>query len=192
MVPPKPLSAKASAAEKRTERSGGRSDPIALAARNWHRAGWSDAADGMAAVTSVMRVQQLLLALVEDVLRPDALTFARYEVLMLLSLSRTGELPLSTVSSRLQVHPASVTGLVKRLEQDRHVTRRTDPQDARARLVRVTGQGRGLALRATDRLNDEVFSRGWIAGEHGRNLFMMLREARSAYGDLDDMSDHRA
>lgn len=187
MVPPKPSEAKVPAAENRT---GGRSDPIALAARNWRRAGWSEAADGMAAVTSVMRVQQLLLAQVEDVLRPYALTFARYEVLMLLSLSRTGELPLSTVSSRLQVHPASVTGLVKRLEHDGHVARRTDPQDARARLVRITHPGRALALRATHRLNDEVFARGWIAGEQGRNLFAMLREARSAYGDLNGVSGH--
>lgn len=182
MVPPKPPTVKVQASGERT---GGRTDPIALAARNWRRAGWSDAADGMAAVTSVMRVQQLLLAKVEDVLRPDALTFARYEVLMLLSLSRTGELPLSTVSSRLQVHPASVTGLVKRLEQDRHVARRTDPQDARARLVRITHRGRALALRATSRLNDQVFARGWIAGEQGRDLFAILRQARSAYGDLD-------
>jgi DNA-binding MarR family transcriptional regulator len=161
-----------------------RTDPIALAARNWRRAGWSEAADGMAAVTSVMRAQQLLLAQVEEVLRPDSLTFARYEVLMLLTLSRTGELPLAVVGSRLQVHPASVTGLVKRLEQDGLVTRRTDPEDARARRVQITERGRAAALTATARLNEAVFAAGWIAGDGGRRLFDVLRDLRGAYGDL--------
>ena len=40
-------------------------DPIAEATRQWETRGWADAAPGMAAVTSVMRVQQLLLARVE-------------------------------------------------------------------------------------------------------------------------------
>ncbi len=186
MVPPKATDPTSADTEQATAE---RPDPIALAARNWRRAGWEDAADGMAAVTSVMRVQQLMLAQVEEVLRPHALTFARYEVLMLLSLSRTGELPLSTVSSRLQVHPASVTGLVKRLEQDGNVVRRTDPEDARARRVRITHQGRALAERATDRLNAEVFATGWIAGEGGRNLFGLLHDARGAYGDLDGTAE---
>jgi DNA-binding MarR family transcriptional regulator len=162
-----------------------RADPIALAARNWRRAGWATAADGMAAVTSVMRAQQLLLAQVEEVLRPDALTFARYEVLMLLTLSRTGELPLAVVGSRLQVHPASVTGLVKRLEQDGLLTRHTDPEDARARRVRITDRGRSSALSATARLNEAVFSDGWIAGDGGRELVRVLVDLRAAYGDLD-------
>lgn len=182
MVPPKDTDPTSADTEQATV---GRPDPIALAARNWRRAGWEDAADGMAAVTSVMRVQQLMLAQVEVVLRPHALTFARYEVLMLLSMSRTGELPLSTVSSRLQVHPASVTGLVKRLERDGNVVRRPDPEDARARRVRITHQGRSLAKRSTDRLNAEVFTTGWIAGDGGRSLVGLLREARESYGDLD-------
>ena len=46
-------------------------DPIALARANWQRAGWGDVADGMVAVTSVMRAHQILLARVET-----ALTFA--------------------------------------------------------------------------------------------------------------------
>ena len=170
------------------QRTRERPDPIDLAARNWRRAGWDDATEGMSAITSVMRVQRLLLAKVEEVLRPHALTFARYEVLMLLSLSRTGELPLSTVSSRLQVHPASVTGLVNRLEQDGYVARRTDPKDARARRVRVTHRGRTLAMRATSQLNTEVFSAGWIGGDGGQRLVAILRELRGAYGDLED--DH--
>ena len=57
-------------------------DPVAAARRHWQEAGWVDAAPGMAAVTSLMRAQQLVLARVEAVLRPHGLSFARYEVLM--------------------------------------------------------------------------------------------------------------
>ena len=56
-------------------------DPIELAHANWSAAGWAEAADGMALVTSIMRVQQLFLADIESILRPHGLTFARYEVL---------------------------------------------------------------------------------------------------------------
>ncbi|MFZ8999452.1 MAG: MarR family transcriptional regulator, partial [Ilumatobacteraceae bacterium] len=60
-------------------------DPIELARRNWVDAGWSDAADGMMFVTSLVRAQQLVLARIEDLLRPHGLTFARFEVLRLLA-----------------------------------------------------------------------------------------------------------
>jgi DNA-binding MarR family transcriptional regulator len=159
-------------------------DPIELAARNWRRSGWEDAAGGMAAVTSLMRAHQLLLARVEEVLRPDALTFARYEVLMLLIMSRSGELPLAVVGSRLQVHPASVTGLVNRLERDGLVARRTDPEDGRARRVSITPRGRAVAFAATDRLNARVFADGWLGGEGGRSLLAVLTDLRRVSGDL--------
>lgn len=72
----------------------------------------------MAIVTSVMRVQQIFAGEVEAVLKPIGLTFARYEVLMLLDFSRSGQLPLGKIGERLQVHPASVTNAVDRLESD--------------------------------------------------------------------------
>ena len=74
-----------------------RDDPIALAAEHWRSHGWADAADGMALVTSIMRVQQLLLGRIEAVLRPSGLTFARYEVLRLLGFTRTGTLPIGKI-----------------------------------------------------------------------------------------------
>ena len=61
-------------------------DPIAEAQRNWVRHGWEEASGPMAAVTAIMRVQQILLAEAEQVLKPFKLTFARYELIALLSL----------------------------------------------------------------------------------------------------------
>src|SRR5450756_3109922 len=68
-------------------------DPIAEAHRQWSPR-WPAHADHMAAVTSVMRVHQLLLARVEDTLKPFGLTFAAYEALRLLAFTRRGSLPM--------------------------------------------------------------------------------------------------
>jgi len=55
---------------------------------------------------------QILLARLNDTLKPFDLTFPRYEALMLLFYSRRGELPLGKISDRLQVHRASVTNVI--------------------------------------------------------------------------------
>lgn len=133
-------------------------DPIELARRNWIDAGWGDAADGMAFVTSLVRVQQLVLGRIEELLRPHGLTFARFEVLRLLAFSRHGVLPVGKVGERLQVHPASVTNAVQRLEDARLVERSANPADGRSVLVAITPAGRGLVDRCTDLLNREVFA----------------------------------
>src|SRR5256885_7738193 len=91
-------------------------DPVREAERHWRDHGCEDAATGMAAVTSIMRAQQILLARVDDALKAFDLTFARFELLRLLAFSRTGALPLGKIGQRLQVHAASVTNAVDRLE----------------------------------------------------------------------------
>src|SRR5690349_11289536 len=91
-------------------------DPIEEAHRQWVGHGWGDVADGMAAVTSLVRAQQIVMARVDEALKPTGLTFSRYELLMLLAFSKTGALPMAKASARLQVHPTSVTNTVDRLE----------------------------------------------------------------------------
>jgi len=138
----------------------------------------------MAVVTSIMRVQQVLLSRVEAILRPLGLTFARYEVLMLLRFSRKGSLPVGKIGERLQVHPASVTNAVQRLEQDGFVVRSVNPADGRSVLAEITSSGREVANEATDRLNDEVFALVPIPGVEQRNVYAVLKEMRRAFGDF--------
>ena len=61
----------------------------------------------MAMVTSVVRVQQLLMEQIDAVLRPLDLTFARYEILRLLSFVQSGSMPMTRLGSLLQVHPTA-------------------------------------------------------------------------------------
>jgi DNA-binding MarR family transcriptional regulator len=159
-------------------------DPIAEARRQWAGHGWPEAAPGMAAVTSVMRAQQVMLARVDEVLRPFELSFARYELLMLLLFSRTGSLPLSRVGSRLQVHPASVTNAVDRLEAKGLVRRRPHPADRRATLAEITEAGRELALAASEQLNAKVFAEPGLSPERVEELVLVLGELRREAGDF--------
>src|SRR6186997_1884387 len=115
-------------------------DPIEEAARHWS-ARW-EAVDAMHAVTSLMRVQQLVLAQLDEILKPHGLTFARYEALVLLTFSRKGSLPLGKMGERLQVHPTSVTSIVDRLQAAGLVVRRRHPDDGRAVLAEITDSGR--------------------------------------------------
>ena len=159
-------------------------DPIAEAHRQWVAHGWEDAADGMAAVTSVMRAHQIMLGRVDEELRAWDLTFARYELLMLLHFSRRGALPLVVIGSRLQVHPTSVTSAVDRLEEQGFVRREPHPTDRRAKLAVLTAAGREVALEATQRLNETVFEDpGLAAGEVDR-LVDVLESLRSNAGDF--------
>lgn len=159
-------------------------DPIDAAARQWVAHGWDASATGMVAVTSVMRLQQLMLSRVDAALKPFALTFARYELLMLLSFSRTGSLPLRVIGDRLQVHATSVTNLVDKLEEQGFIARRQHPQDRRATLAELTGTGRQTALRATELLNSEVFADLGVGDRDLTQLAAIGRRFRRLAGDF--------
>lgn len=159
-------------------------DPIAEAQRQWEGHGWAGAAPGMAAVTSVMRAQQVFLSRVDGLLADEALTFARYEVLVLLWFSRAGRLPLGKVGARLQVHPASVTNAVDRLEAQGLVRREPHPTDGRTRLATITPAGRQVVGRATDRLNEEMFSALGLSPEEATELVRLLEKVRRGAGDF--------
>src|SRR5215475_250025 len=112
-------------------------DPIAEARRQWTERWGEEPGPSMSAVTSIMRVQQILLARLNELLKPHGLTFARYEALMLLYFSRRGSLPLGKIGDRLQVHPTSVTNLVDRLERDGLVRREAHETDRRTTLAEI-------------------------------------------------------
>lgn len=161
-------------------------DPLAEAKRQWLAHGWTDAADGMAVVTSVMRAQQLLLARVDAALRPFDVTFARYEMLRLLAFSRSGTLPLSSVVARLQVHATSVTSTAERLVRDGLVLREPHPHDGRAAMLTLTDAGRELVENATAALNAEVFAAPGVDADDAAALVGIVARMRKDAGDFTD------
>jgi DNA-binding MarR family transcriptional regulator len=140
----------------------------------------------MAAVTSIMRAQQVLMARLNDLLRPLGLTFPRYEALMLLSFTRRGALPLGKIGERLQVHRTSVTNIVDKLEADGLVRRVPHAEDRRATLAEITDAGRETARRATDALNDAAFGIDALDDEAQEAVTALLRALRVDAGDFVD------
>jgi DNA-binding MarR family transcriptional regulator len=157
-------------------------DPIQRAAQIWaERFGRADA---MAAATSVMRVQQLLLAQFDRICRPHGLTFARYEALVLLTFSRTGALPMAKIGERLMVHPTSVTNTVQRLEAAGFVTREPNPRDGRGTLARVTDGGREVVDKVTGELMAADFGLEALDDRERELLVELLRSIRLSAGDF--------
>jgi DNA-binding MarR family transcriptional regulator len=157
-------------------------DPIDEAARQWGRR-W-EAVPQMLAVTSLMRVQQILLGQLDEILKPHGLTFARYEALVLLVFSREGALPLGKMGERLQVHATSVTSLVDRLESAGLVVRRRHPDDGRAVLAEITDEGRALVEKATADLVEARFALTTLDEDQLRQLSDLLRPVRRDAGDF--------
>jgi len=159
-------------------------DPIEEARRQWVNHNWTEAADGMAAVTSIVRVQQIMLQRIDGVLRPLELTFARYEILTLLSFTKRGSLPMTRMGTLLQVHPTSVTSAVDRLEAQGFVKRLPHPSDRRAVLASITDLGRKRSAAATTALNAEVFEQLGLTAQQIESLLGILRTLRTNAGDL--------
>jgi DNA-binding MarR family transcriptional regulator len=161
-----------------------RLDPIAEARRHWEARWEAEPSRAMAAVTSIMRAQQILMARLNDLLRPHGLTFPRYEALMLLSFTRAGALPLGKVGERLQVHRTSVTNIIDKLEADGLVRRVPHAEDRRATLAEITPAGREKAREATDVLNADAFGIAALAPRDVERLTAILRELRLDAGDF--------
>ena len=157
-------------------------DPIERAADTWEQR--FGPASAMRAATSVFRVQQILLARFDEVLKPHGLTFARYEVLVLLTFSRRGELPLMVIGSRLMVHPTSVTNAIDRLVAAGYVDRRPNPNDGRGVLAAITDAGRRTTEQATTALTDLDFGLASLSESDRASLFDVLRQVRLGAGDV--------
>jgi DNA-binding MarR family transcriptional regulator len=160
-------------------------DPIAEARRQWDQHWHGAATQSMAAVTSIMRAQQIVMARLNELLEPLDLTFPRYEALMLLYYSRRGELPLGKISDRLQVHRASVTNVVDKLVDSGYVERVRDGRDRRAVLATITADGRRVAATATKLLNDAEFGMDPLDAAACEGLTAALTPLRAGAGDFD-------
>ncbi|MEU3828177.1 MarR family transcriptional regulator [Streptomyces sp. SID486] len=159
-------------------------DPIARADELWKQR-WGTV-PSMAAITSIMRAQQILLAEVDAVVKPYGLTFARYEALVLLNFSKAGRLPMSKIGERLMVHPTSVTNTVDRLVKSGLVAKRPNPDDGRGTLAVITEKGREVVDAATRDLMAMEFGLGVYDAEECREIFAMLRPLRIAAHDFEE------
>jgi DNA-binding HxlR family transcriptional regulator len=140
-------------------------DPIDRAGELWSQH-FGDPTS-MKVVTSIMRVQQLLIGALDAQLKPFEITFARYEVLVL-----------------LMVHPTSVTNAIDRLEEQGLVSRIPDADDRRRVLASITKTGRRITAKATRTLNEMSFGMEGHSRETQEQLYDLLRGIRASAGDF--------
>jgi DNA-binding MarR family transcriptional regulator len=158
-------------------------DAIAEARRQWEARDWAAPAY-MSAITSIMRAQQILIAKVDEALKPFDLTFARYEALVLLYFSRHGELPMGKIGDRLMLHPTSVTNIVDRLEQHDLVRRTPHPTDRRTVLAQISEDGSQVVEKATEAVTSIRFGVDGLTVAELDQLTQLLRKLRIAAGDF--------
>ena len=161
-------------------------DPIREAARQWRKHWGASSAPPMAAVTSIMRTQQIVLARLNEQLEVHGLTFPRYEALMLLFYSRTGSLPMGKMGVRLQLHQTSVTPLIDALVALGFVERVPHPKDRRTTLASITDAGRKAAEAATRDVNAIKFGTAPMTRADLDGLVTTLERFRRAAGDFVD------
>ena len=89
-----------------------------------------------------------VIASYRSVLEPLGLTHPQY--LTMLALWEHGPLGIKALGGRLHLEPATVSPLVKRLEQAGLVTRARSTTDERVLEVALTPAGRALRTRALD------------------------------------------
>lgn len=158
-------------------------DPIEEAGRNWNERGWG-AVDAMRAATSITRTHQIVQGRIDAALAPLGLNFSRFEVLALLSFTRSGELPMGKIGDRLQVHAASVTNTIQRLEVLGLVERVRHHDDGRTVLARLLAAGRAAAEDGAAALARIEFGLEGLPEGSRRQIADGLIEFRSANDDF--------
>ena len=88
------------------------------------------------------------------------------------------------VGDRLQVHPASVTNTVNRLEADGLVARKPHPTDRRTTLAVLTRDGRRRVEQAAVALAAIEFGVAGLTGDGRRAVDAAILELRVAAGDF--------
>jgi DNA-binding MarR family transcriptional regulator len=88
------------------------------------------------------------------------------------------------MGDRLQLHRASVTNFVDRLEGQGLVHRTQYEHDRRAILAEITPEGGGVAELATERINTVQLASSPLTTEQLDQLFGLLRALRVDEGDF--------
>jgi DNA-binding MarR family transcriptional regulator len=160
-------------------------DPILEAYHLWNENGWEECAAGVTAVTSLMRVHQVLTRRADQILAPIDLTFARYELLVRLYF-RGGSLPLKQLGRQLQIHQTSITSLVDKLETQGLIKRTPHPSDRRSTIAQMTPSGRVLLEKAIKLLNAELFRDLGLTGDEAHLLIGLLMKMRRSWNDIEN------
>lgn len=110
-------------------------------------------------------------------MRPLGLTVAQLDIAMLLRSSDGYELPLKQIEHRQHVAQSTAAGLVARMEKKGLVTTMYSPDDARAKIVRLTDRGFEMTSHAFESMgNEEQLICEALTPEEQETLKTLLRK----------------
>ncbi|TGD37635.1 MULTISPECIES: PH domain-containing protein [Brevibacterium] len=155
-------------------------DPVSMAARSWEQR-WPER-DRMQTATELMRAHRLLITNLDERLRPLGLTYARYEVLLLLFFDQQGALPLVELTDHLQVEASSSFSTVRWLEDNDLIERILEPEYDGEVLAKITAKGRAMTDRASQILADAGFGLSSMSEAECRQLANLLSRQRRIRG----------
>jgi DNA-binding MarR family transcriptional regulator len=133
----------------------------------------------MLASAAVIQAHKLISSRVTEVLgRVDDLSMSRYEILGLLDSSHDGTLAVRDLKQASLLHPPTLTYILDWLEGRGLVTRKTDAEDRRSVLVRITSKGRKLFHRASDALGEIHYGLLGLDADDARAVATVLSYAQ--------------
>lgn len=90
------------------------------------------------------------------IFRQHGLSFPQYNVLRALDASSKGRNNIIGVSKIMLVPQANITGIVKRMEREGFLLRKSDPSDERVTVLEITPKGRRTLKEIEKEKNDSL------------------------------------
>jgi DNA-binding MarR family transcriptional regulator len=152
---------------------------------------WSDDLgdpDRFFTMMGVVRLENRLVASLDDVLRSSGLNRNGFFVLMSLEMSAKRSMILGRLADALMVHPTTVTLTVDKLEADGLVEKVPHERDRRAIRARLTRTGRTLVKQTMRELQRDGFGLGALTAGELAALDAAVTAARRAVGDAGNVT----
>lgn len=126
---------------------------------------------------ALLRARETVMGPIREMLQRSNISEQQWRVLRV--VEEVGEIEQTAIAQAACLQLPSLTRILRTMEGDRLVSRRTDNSDRRRTLVRITAQGRALILAHRER-NAEIFGR--LEAQFGRDrlarLLDLLEELR--------------
>jgi DNA-binding MarR family transcriptional regulator len=160
-------------------------DPIERARCVWEE-NEGPAPDHFAAMAAVLRLEQLMGAVLDRTLREHELSRTGYLILITLYLKRDRTLSMGQLSKRLVLHPTTVSLVTDKLQRRQLVSRSPSPTDRRAIFASLTAEGVQTVSTVSRTLSEVNYGLEGVNSRTAIALTEMIRQVRQSMGDADD------
>lgn len=158
------------------------SDDVEWSRQHWAQLG-EENPDGFAGMAALLRTHQVMVAALEQALKPYELTLTAYLLLSTLLMTKGLTRPLGQLSRHLMIHPTTVTLLIDQLEKRDLIRRSPHVSDRRVVLAGLTPGGRRLTKKAGSAIASINYGLGSLGPDEARDLTGILRSVRQDLGD---------